>query len=126
MSTAAPLSILEAIRDEQLFASWFSRRGEWTAWFAFLAALFALPMSPEQLATYRKCTGRRESPTAQATEAWLVCGRRAGKSFMLALVAVFLACFRDHRPFLSPGERAMILIIATDRRQARVILGYIR
>ena len=28
------------------------------------------------------------------------CGRRAGKSFTLALVAVFLAAFRDWRPYL--------------------------
>ena len=80
-------------RDEQLFAPWF-RRGEWSAWFAFLAALFALPMSGEQLALYRRCTGREQPPRQRCAEAWLVCGRRAGKSFVLALVAVFLACFQ--------------------------------
>jgi hypothetical protein len=45
---------------------------------------------------------------------------------MLALVAVFLACFRDWQPYLAPGERATIMVIATDRRQARVIFRYIR
>jgi hypothetical protein len=33
------------------------------AWFAFLATLFALPMTAEQLAVYRQCTGRAEPPT---------------------------------------------------------------
>ncbi len=42
------------------------------------------------------------------------------------MCAVFLACFRDYRPHLAPGERATVLIIATDRRQARVIFRYIR
>jgi phage terminase large subunit-like protein len=60
-----------------------------------------------------------------APEGWLVCGRRAGKSFTLALIAVFLACFRNWQPYLAPGERATVMVIATDRRQARVIFRYV-
>lgn len=118
--------IIDAIRDPKLFAPWFRHANTWQAWFAFLCALFALPMSPDQLALYRRCTGRNEPPIAPASEAWLVCGRRAGKSFILALVAVFLACFHDYRQYLAPGERGTILIVATDRKQARVILRYVR
>jgi len=55
---------------------------------------------------------------------WPVCGRRAGKSFVMALVAVFLACFRDYRPFLGQGERARIVIVAADRKQARTVMRY--
>jgi hypothetical protein len=57
-------------------------------------------------------------------EAWLVCGRRAGKSFILACIAIFIACFRDWRPHLGPGESGTVMIIAADRRQARVIMRY--
>ena len=53
-------------------------------------------------------------------------GRRGGKWFIFALIGVFLATFRDYRPYLQPGERATILIIAADRRQARVIFRYVR
>jgi hypothetical protein len=53
------------------------------------------------------------------------CGRRAGKSFILALIAVFLACFVDWQPYLVPGETGRIVIVAADRRQSRVIFGYI-
>src|SRR5262249_44263548 len=73
---------------------------------------------------YQKHTGRTTPPTAPLHEAWLVCGRRAGKSFILAVVAVFLACFKDWRPFLGPGEIGTIMVIAADRRQARVIMRY--
>jgi hypothetical protein len=119
-------SILDCIHDPQLFASWFEDDWQsWSAWLAFLGALFALPMDAEQLAIYRKCTGRLDPPSAIAKEAWLICGRRAGKSFVLALVAVFLAAFFDYRPYLSPGERGTIMIIAADRKQARVILRYV-
>jgi phage terminase large subunit-like protein len=83
-------------------------------------------MTPDQLATYEACPGRTEPPTQPLTEAWLICGRRAGKSFILALIAVYLACFRSYAEFLGPGEKATVMIIATDRRQARVIFRYIR
>ncbi|MEX2430301.1 MAG: hypothetical protein WD645_00095, partial [Dehalococcoidia bacterium] len=118
------MNLLRACDDPNLFGPWFRDRDTWAAWRAFLAALFALPMTEDELATYRACTGRTEPPAAPFTEAWLVCGRRAGKSFVLALCAVYLACFRDWRPHLAPGERATVLVIASDRRQARVIFRY--
>lgn len=120
------MNILQACADEKLFAPWFKTKSDWLAWMAFLAALFALPMSPEMLAVYQQCTGRTEPPTSPALEAWLICGRRAGKSFVLALTAVFLACFGEYRRHLAPGERGAVLVIATDRRQARTIIRYIR
>lgn len=127
MTTAASITLLDAIADHKLFARWFQKDPTtWSAWFAFIAALFALPMTAEQLATYRKCTGREAPPTGIAQEAWLVCGRRAGKSFILALIAVWLAAFFNYREYLAPGERGTVMIIASDRKQARVILRYIR
>ena len=106
-------TIIDACDDPDLFARWFKDRATWQAWFAFLAALFALPLSDEQRAIFAECTGRGAPPAAPVTEAWLVCGRRAGKSFILALIAVFLACFNDWSPFLGPGERGTIMVIAS-------------
>jgi phage terminase large subunit-like protein len=120
------VTIIDACKDEALFARWFRDRTTWQPWFAFIAALFGVPMTPEQLATNQACTGRSEAPAEAFTEAWLICGRRAGKSFVLALIAVFLACFKSYGEFLGPGERATVMVIATDRRQARVIFRYIR
>jgi hypothetical protein len=112
---------LRAIWDPKLFKPWFRDPASWAAWFAFLRALFALPLPEDDLAIYQQCTGRTEAPTKPATEGWLICGRRAGKSFMLALIAVYLACFHQYRRYLAPGERATIMIIARDRKQSRVI-----
>jgi hypothetical protein len=120
------VNILDATEDKNLFAPWFKDKATWRAWRVYLAAMFALPMSAEQLELYQRCTGRTEPPAKPATEGWLICGRRAGKSFMLAVTAVYLACFRDWRPYLAPGERATVMVIATDRKQARVIFRYIR
>jgi hypothetical protein len=120
------MTIIDACQDEELFAQWFRDKATWQAWFSFIAALFGVPMTPKQLATFQDCTGRTEAPTEPFTEGWLICGRRAGKSFVLALIAVFLACFKSYSEFLGPGERATVMVIATDRRQARVIFRYIR
>ena len=93
------MTIIDTIHDEELFARWFKNWATWQAWFTFIAALFGVPLTPEQLATYEACTGGTEAPTQPLTEAWLICGRRAGKSFVLALIAVFLACFKTYRGF---------------------------
>jgi hypothetical protein len=118
------VTILNALDDRRLFASALRDKATWAAWRAFLAALFGLLMSEAEADLYRQCTGRTDLPIKAFVEAWLICGRRSGKSFILALVAVFLACFRDYRPYLGPGERATIMVIAADRRQARVIMRY--
>jgi hypothetical protein len=120
------MNILEALDSPEVFAPLFRKPETWKAWRSFLAALFALPMTDDELAIYRECTGRAEPPTTATEEAWLVCGRRSGKSYTLALIAVFLSCFRDWRPFLGPGECATVMIIAADRRQARTIVRYVK
>ena len=78
-----------------------------------------------RLAIYRRHTGRQRPPEAPAREAWVVVGRRGGKSRVAALVAVWLACFRDYRAVLAPGEPGTLMVIAADRRQARVVFRYI-
>jgi hypothetical protein len=117
------VNILQGIDDPAVFGQHF-KANTWAAWRAFLAALFALPMSSEQLALFQKHTGRTAPPSEPLREAWLVCGRRSGKSFLLATIAIFLAAFKDWRPFLGPGEVATVMIIAADRKQARTIMRY--
>jgi hypothetical protein len=120
-----PTTILEAIGDENLFASHFPHAATWSAWRAFLGALFGHPMSAEDLALYQRHTGRQAAPAKAFDEAWLVCGRRGGKSRILALIAVYLACFRDYRPFLAAGEVGTVRLMAVDRDQARAIFRFI-
>jgi hypothetical protein len=119
--------IIQACRDPNLFSPWFQKNPQsWDAWHAALAALFGLPMTAAQLAIFTQCAERPDIPRAPFREAWFVCGRRGGKSFALALIAVFLAAFHDYKRFLAPGERGSILVIAQDRKQARNIFNFIR
>lgn len=121
------VTLLDVIGDPKLFQSWFKKRASsWENWFTFLAALFALPLTPQQLAVFTQCTGREVPPDKPINEVWLCIGRRGGKSFILALIAVFLACFHEYRQYLAPGERGTIIIIAQDRRSARTIFRYVK
>lgn len=123
---AAPFSILHAMNEPRLWGGWFRNPETWRPWRAFLSVLFGLELSEQGLALYQECTGRATRNADGYTEAWLICGRRAGKSFILALIACYLAVFKDWRPYLAPGEIGTIKIIATDRKQARVIHRYCR
>jgi hypothetical protein len=120
------VNILEAIKRQDVLGAAIRDQGTFTAWLAFLAALFGLPMDEASADLFRACTGRETLPTTPFIEAWLICGRRAGKSFMMALVAVFLATFKDYTPYLGIGERATIMVVAADRKQARVVMRYVR
>jgi hypothetical protein len=85
------MNILAAMADPKVFGAHFRDKDSWKAWEAFLAALFALPMSPYQADTFRAHTGRAGLPEQPFSEAWLCCGRRSGKSFMLSVIATYLA-----------------------------------
>lgn len=119
------MNILETIEDKNLFGPWFRNSATWTAWRAFLAALFGLDMDYRAKRVFRECTRRSTSPRGQVSEAWMVIGRRGGKSFISALIAVFLACFADYTKYLQPGETGVVMVICPDRKQARVVMRYV-
>lgn len=119
------MNIIQSIEDPQLFKPLFRDPSTWRAWMTVLKALFALPMDDADRGRFTHLTGRETPPATPVDEAWLICGRRGGKSFVVALIAVYVACFRDHRPFLGPGEKGVVMVIAVDRKQARVVMRYI-
>ena len=119
------MTIIDAIQDPNLFRPMFRSLDTWKSWLCVLRAIFALPMEEADLLLYTQLTGRDTPPSEQVQECWLVVGRRGGKSFIVALIAVFLACFKDYKPFLGPGETGVVMVIATDRKQSRVIMRYL-
>ncbi len=119
------MNIADALDSPDLFARHF-RGDTWDTWKVFLRALFGLPMTTEQVTVFEHHTGRQTPPAAPFKEAALICGRRGGKSRMLALIATFLAVIPDYEPFLAPGEVATIAIIAADRKQARSIFRFVQ
>ncbi len=118
------MTIGEALGDPNLLGQLLGGP-TWRPWRACLAALFAEPMSRYQRRIYTECTDRTAPPARQFREAAFVVGRRGGKSRALAMIAMYLACFRDYTKHLAPGEVPTIAIIAADRKQGRVILRYV-
>jgi hypothetical protein len=112
------------MNDPALFKPWFEGKS-WGPWKVFLKALFSLPMTAKDRKVFKQFTGRTKPPK-HVREAWLPVGRRGGKSLVSALVAVYLACFRDYSEYLGPGERLTISVIAADRKQARVCMRYVK
>ena len=119
-------NIIRAIEDPELFGSLFKDQTTWANWKIALKAIFALPMNKKELEVYTELTGRSKPPEKQFSEVFAIVGRRGGKSYISAVIAAYMAVFRDWKKHLSPGETGYVMCIASDRRQAQVVLGYIR
>jgi hypothetical protein len=120
------MNIIDIIDDPRFFKPLFRDEQTWRAWRVFLKALFGIPITDEsERELFRSCTGLEEPKNSPSREAYVIAGRRSGKSFMSSLIAVYLAAFKDWSPYLSPGEKGWIFIIANDKEQAKIIKKYI-
>jgi hypothetical protein len=91
------VNIIEALDDPKLLGAAIKDPATFFAWRTLLKGMFGLQLDDAEAELFRACTGRAELPTAAFAILWLVCGRRGGKSFVMALVAVFFAIFKDWR-----------------------------
>jgi len=120
------MNIIEALQDQNLFGRLFKTPETWAAWHVYLKALFALPIDDrKERSLLKKATGLSKPPQRPVKESFVIAGRRSGKSFISAIIAVFLAAFKDWKKFLSPGERGYVFIVANDKAQARIIKNYV-
>jgi len=67
----------------------------------------------------------RAPPAQRVRECWLIAGRRAGKDSIVSLIAAYVAALFEPRG-LRRGERALVMCLACDRDQAKIVHGYIR
>lgn len=120
------MTIIDALRSQTIFRPLFKDVKTWRSWEVFLCALFGLGLDDaKDRKLFRECTGLTKPPSSVSSEAFVICGRRSGKSFMSAIIASYLAAFKDWRPYLNTGEKGWIFIIATDKAQAGVVKAYI-
>lgn len=117
-------TIVRAIEDPNLFQQFFTG-DSWNSWKTILKAAFNLGLSEEELTLYTELTQRKTTPQ-NLKELWITAGRRSGKSRIASLISVYLAFFNDWSEHLSPGEFGHVLLIAPDRRQARVCMNYVK
>jgi len=119
------LNIIDALRRKEIFRPLFKDLATWHAWEVYLRGLFGLELeSAADKKLWKACTGQAK-PAGKVRESFVICGRRSGKSYLSAVIASFLAAFKDWRPYLSPGEKGWIFVIANDKQQAGIIKAYI-
>jgi Phage Terminase len=121
-------NIIEAIKNPKLFGSLprFKKLESWASWLVVLKTIFGLPMTADDLVIFNRYTGRASPPTGGSKETYLIIGRRGGKSFISALITCFIACFIDFRPFITVGETLVVMCLARDKEQARIVFRYVK
>lgn len=123
-------TIIEAFESPNLFRSCFKDKNgkdgieTWKSWFILDKVIFGLPLEKAEFEIYKQCTERKKIHKEGYDTIFCICGRRGGKSRNAALVAVYLSLFGGFEKQLVRGQTGYVFLIATDRQQAREILGY--
>jgi hypothetical protein len=97
----------------------------WLGWRALLLASMGERLEDDEREAFGRLTARDSEPLERVEELWCVIGRRGGKSRAIALLAVYLACLVDYRDCLVKGEKGVVLVLATNVKQAQVVFRYI-
>jgi hypothetical protein len=121
-----PANIIEAVTPGGILAPLFPKPETWVSWHVFEKALYGLPINEQEMDVFRFCTGLDQPRPGGYSEAWAICGRRSGKSRTAATVALFEAILGGWETRRAPGEEVWVQILACDKSQASIILGYIR
>ena len=118
----AVISVSNALASPRLFAPHFAGES-WSVWKAIIKATYAEPMSDAELALFHSVAGR-DPPTKPVRELVAVAGRGAGKDSVASLIASVTAV--NFHGNLRPGEKAIVMCLACDREQAKIVFNYTR
>jgi hypothetical protein len=92
---------------------------------AILLASQGEPLTDSEYEHWTRLTLREEAPMLRAEECHIVGGRRSGKTSGLAALAIWASALCDYRDCLTIGERGVVLIVAENQRQAKILFRYI-
>jgi hypothetical protein len=125
------VNIIQAMTDPKLFGKSFEpsllHGDTWKAHRVWLKALYGIPLSNNQeRAIYTKHTGRAATDfqLEPYREAYGIMGRKGGKTRTDALILSYNAIFGDHSEALKSGASVVCMAIATDMRQAAILISY--
>ena len=130
MSLLDPVNLLDAIGiadfldDPNLLGRDFSG-DSWATWKVVLRAALGEALSTAERQRFRELA-HRDPPRNRVRELWLAIGRRAGKDSIASALASYLAIFGEFERHLRRGERALVVCLAVDKTQARIVFDYIR
>ena len=116
----------EAMVDRKLLGAVLGDLSTWRTWTAALKAAFGIKLTDEEMRTFLAIAGGRKPPAHRVKQLWAICGRRAGKTRMAALIVAYIATCIDHSAYLAKGETGHVLALAPTQKQAHAVLGYAR
>ncbi|TDT41503.1 hypothetical protein DES49_1598 [Halospina denitrificans] len=122
----APVDPITALTDDNLLAPMLPgvHDGSWDNWLVIVRGLYGMPMTDEQAATWRQLTDR-EPPSEPLRSAFMLVGRRGGKTQIAAALTLYETAMRDWSNVRSAGELIVGAMVAGDRRQAGQAMRYI-
>jgi hypothetical protein len=116
-------SMRRCLSDPDLFGREFGG-ASWAGWRVLLIAMLGEPLLDDERVIFKALTGREREPLQRVEEFWGAIGRRGGKSRAIALLVVYISLLVDHSANLVVGERGVVLVLAQNVRQARIVFGY--
>jgi hypothetical protein len=116
------ITVTDAITDPNLLGTAFAGPS-WATWRTVLRAAEGLLLTDDQHRDFCR-VAEREPPSRRVRELWVIAGRRSGKDSVASAIAT-TAALGDYRTHLRPGERAVVMCLACDRQQAKIVLRYI-
>jgi hypothetical protein len=119
----AKVTLRRALEDSELLGSVLSG-SSWHAWRSLLLAANGEQLTDDEMLAFSKYTGRGKAPGKRVDELWGAVGRRGGKSRAMATMAAYYAGLCDYSDKLAKGETGVVLLIAQDKRAAKVSLDY--
>ena len=117
------MDIGAAFSDPRVFGPWFQGHS-WDGWRTVLRGAFGEKMTKAER-TFFHSVAKRAPPSSRVRELLVVSGRRSGKDSVASGIAAHIAASFEPGA-LRPGERAVVALLAVDRGQAQVVLGYLR
>jgi hypothetical protein len=96
----------------------------WAAMKSLAIAAFGEELTPAEREIFTALTQREREPLTRVRRFVVIAGRRGGKSYISACCAVYLACLCDHSENLNIGEKGVVLCIAENVQQAKVVFDY--
>jgi len=121
------MTIIDAIQSDKGLGAYFKDKATWESWFTFFKVLTgSQELNANELELLHNCTGLSSVSGEEIKEAYMICGRRSGKSTICALLAVFYAVWGEWEKYVSKGEQPKIFIVACNKEQAKIIIGYVK
>ena len=118
------IGLLDMMADKQLLGPYFAGPS-WSSWRTVLKGTLGERMTPREREHFHDLA-ERDPPPGRVREAWFAIGRRGGKDSIASAIAIHAAVFGQFERHVRPGERPVILLLASTREQAGGLLQYVR